>query len=90
MADDRNARAREARRTARIDKAALDVRLAIVAIEHFNELIVRDGIAIEDLSIDPMWVHKRLTAAAEQILLADVYGELDDDDTAERLLGGEY
>lgn len=55
-------------------------------MQHFNALVVRDGITREDTSLDPRLVHDMLLTEAEKILLADVFGEIEDDDDINRLL----
>ncbi len=64
----------------RIDQAALEVQLALNAIERYADLIERYGLTVETCGgLSPHLIHKKLNRVAERILLADVYGEVDDD-----------
>ena len=84
--DDRNDARRRARRRVRIEDAELDLAVALEALSRFNALVRRDGVTREDLDVNPVLIHDQLLEEAGRILLADVYGELDDA-AAGRLLG---
>jgi hypothetical protein len=50
-------------------------------LDEFNVAVVRDGITLDNCGgVDLGLVRERISRAAEQIRLAEVYGQFDDDD----------
>ncbi len=73
----------EQRRQDRIDEAANGLITAWRLLQKFNETVARDGLTLDsNHGADLPRLRQNIVAEAEKIRLAEVYGQLDDDDVS--------